>query len=395
MAEIQEGDEVRTGLPVVDVVNPATMRVRARVNQADVRELKIGQQVQRRPRRVSGAVVRRHHHADLSDRRAVVALAEGPQLHRADLGRAGRHPNLMPDSDRVARRRARAHRPARSSCRGTRSASTASRRTSACSAAGRSSGGTSPWATLNAHEVVVQSGLAEGDGVARNVDGRGHPMTAWRRPRAPRRRDLSRSAAAVGIGGVCDRHARRRGAGRPDRRGHARRVRRLPAGARRHRPAKSIVLAAPMQAGELQIVKLAKNGGAVKPGDVLVEFDGTSLRQRMQEKQSELKQADAEIAQVQAQQRITLQQDETGGHARQVRARSREARSRQARSGVEARIRTGQALGGRRRAEAASRPSRRPRRTRSAPTPTCRPSCGSAKRRSSISSAPGSGWLRW
>jgi HlyD family secretion protein len=77
------------------------------------------------------------------------------------------------------------------------------------------------------------------------------------------------------------------------------------------RPAKSIVLAAPMQAGELQIVKLAKNGSVVKPGDVLVEFDGTSLRQRMQEKQSELKQADAEIAQVQAQQQITLQQDDT------------------------------------------------------------------------------------
>jgi HlyD family secretion protein len=77
------------------------------------------------------------------------------------------------------------------------------------------------------------------------------------------------------------------------------------------RPVKSIVLAAPMQAGELQIVKLAKNGGAVKPGDVLVEFDGTSLRQRVQEKQSELKQANAEIAQVQAQQRITLQGDDT------------------------------------------------------------------------------------
>jgi HlyD family secretion protein len=77
------------------------------------------------------------------------------------------------------------------------------------------------------------------------------------------------------------------------------------------RPEKSIVLAAPMQAGELQIVKLAKNGGAVKAGDILVEFDGTSLRQRMQEKQSELKQADAEITQVQAQQRITFQQDDT------------------------------------------------------------------------------------
>lgn len=77
------------------------------------------------------------------------------------------------------------------------------------------------------------------------------------------------------------------------------------------RPAKSIVLAAPMQAGELLIVKLAKNGSAVKAGDMLVEFDGTALRQRMQEKQSEVKQADAEIAQMQAQQRITLQQDET------------------------------------------------------------------------------------
>ena len=77
------------------------------------------------------------------------------------------------------------------------------------------------------------------------------------------------------------------------------------------RPAKSIVLAAPMQAGELLIVKLAKNGSAVKAGDMLVEFDGTALRQRMQEKQSEVKQADAEIAKMQAQQRITLQQDET------------------------------------------------------------------------------------
>ena len=44
------------------------------------------------------------------------------------------------------------------------------------------------------------------------------------------------------------------------------------------RPAKSIVLSAPTQAGELQILKLAKNGSAVKAGDVLVEFDATSLR---------------------------------------------------------------------------------------------------------------------
>ena len=77
------------------------------------------------------------------------------------------------------------------------------------------------------------------------------------------------------------------------------------------RPAKSIVLSAPTQAGELQIVKLAKNGTPVKAGDVLVEFDATTLKQRMQEKLSELKQSDAEIAQVQPQQRITQEQDQT------------------------------------------------------------------------------------
>ena len=43
--EIQEGDEVRAGMAVVDVVNPATMRVRARVNQADIDDLRIGQPV--------------------------------------------------------------------------------------------------------------------------------------------------------------------------------------------------------------------------------------------------------------------------------------------------------------------------------------------------------------
>jgi multidrug efflux pump subunit AcrA (membrane-fusion protein) len=75
------------------------------------------------------------------------------------------------------------------------------------------------------------------------------------------------------------------------------------------RPAKSIILSAPMQAGDLQILRLTKGGTAVNPGDVLVEFDATTLRQRMQEKQSELKQSDAEIAQAQAQQKITDEQD--------------------------------------------------------------------------------------
>ena len=45
MAEIEEGEEVRAGMPVVEVVNPESMRVRARVNQADIDELRVGQAV--------------------------------------------------------------------------------------------------------------------------------------------------------------------------------------------------------------------------------------------------------------------------------------------------------------------------------------------------------------
>ena len=77
------------------------------------------------------------------------------------------------------------------------------------------------------------------------------------------------------------------------------------------RPLKSIVLSAPMQSGELQIVKLAKNGSLVKAGDVVVEFDASTLRRTMQEKQSELKQAEAEIEQATAQSHITKEQNAT------------------------------------------------------------------------------------
>ena len=77
------------------------------------------------------------------------------------------------------------------------------------------------------------------------------------------------------------------------------------------RPLKSVVLAAPMQSGELQIVKLAKNGALVKAGDVVIEFDSSTLRRTMQEKQSELKQVEAEIEQATAQSRITTEQNAT------------------------------------------------------------------------------------
>ena len=77
------------------------------------------------------------------------------------------------------------------------------------------------------------------------------------------------------------------------------------------RPLRSIVLTSPMQSGDLQIVKLVASGTVVKAGDTVVEFDGSTLRRTMQEKQSELKQAEAEIEQSSAQSRIVKEQNST------------------------------------------------------------------------------------
>lgn len=78
------------------------------------------------------------------------------------------------------------------------------------------------------------------------------------------------------------------------------------------RPAKSITLSAPLQSGgDLQITKLVKNGAAVKKGDIVVEFDATSLEQRLAERRSDLKSAEGEIEQLQAQQRITMEEQKT------------------------------------------------------------------------------------
>lgn len=45
MGEVQEGEEVRAGIPILEVVDPTTMRVRANVNQADARYLTPGARV--------------------------------------------------------------------------------------------------------------------------------------------------------------------------------------------------------------------------------------------------------------------------------------------------------------------------------------------------------------
>jgi HlyD family secretion protein len=43
MAEVREGEEVRAGMPILDVVDPSAMRVRVNVNQADIEGLAPGQ----------------------------------------------------------------------------------------------------------------------------------------------------------------------------------------------------------------------------------------------------------------------------------------------------------------------------------------------------------------
>jgi RND family efflux transporter MFP subunit len=45
MGEVQEGEETRPGLPLMDIVDPSRMQVRARVNQADAPLLRLGQPV--------------------------------------------------------------------------------------------------------------------------------------------------------------------------------------------------------------------------------------------------------------------------------------------------------------------------------------------------------------
>ena len=56
---------------------------------------------------------------------------------------------------------------------------------------------------------------------------------------------------------------------------------------------RSVTIIAPADAGELRILKLAKNGSTVKTGDVLIEFDGTTVARTAAEKRSELRGLDA------------------------------------------------------------------------------------------------------
>ena len=96
LLEYTEGDEVRTGQPVVQVVNPAAMRVRARVNQADMNDIRVGQKV----------AIGLDAYPDLSFTGEVTQISPiGAQSTLNPKVRTftvlvlvhGSHPNLMPD----------------------------------------------------------------------------------------------------------------------------------------------------------------------------------------------------------------------------------------------------------------------------------------------------------
>lgn len=73
-------------------------------------------------------------------------------------------------------------------------------------------------------------------------------------------------------------------------------------------PVRSTYVTAPFNAGELQILKIVRNGDAVQAGDIVAEFDAVNLRRTIQEKQGELRSAQAELEQNGAQSRITLEE---------------------------------------------------------------------------------------
>lgn len=96
MGDVQEGEEVRAGLPILDVVDPTHMQVRARVNQADIGFVRIGQRA-----RVSldayPDLVFEGRVEQLSPLALLSTLTPKVRSFVAIVSIRGAHPNLMPD----------------------------------------------------------------------------------------------------------------------------------------------------------------------------------------------------------------------------------------------------------------------------------------------------------
>jgi HlyD family secretion protein len=168
MSEIQEGEEVRSGMPVVDVVNPSLMRVRSKVNQADINDLQVGQAVRMgldaypslsfngRVSQISPLAVRSTLSAKV---RTFVTLIDVE----------GSHPNLMPDLtaslDVQLANVPRTLVVPRDSIRYDGDQAFVSVRTGS-----RFEDRPVTVAEVSAHEAVISNGLDEGVTIARNVN---------------------------------------------------------------------------------------------------------------------------------------------------------------------------------------------------------------------------------
>ena len=66
------------------------------------------------------------------------------------------------------------------------------------------------------------------------------------------------------------------------------------------RPIRSMVLTAPSSGSDLQIIDIVPNGAAVKAGDVVIRFDPTAPQRALDQRRSELQQANSEVAKIEA-----------------------------------------------------------------------------------------------
>jgi HlyD family secretion protein len=73
----------------------------------------------------------------------------------------------------------------------------------------------------------------------------------------------------------------------------------------------SVEVTAPFSAGDLQIIKLVKTGTPVKEGDVLVQFDTTTIQRTLAQKETDLRSAEAQIRQSEAQGKLDFEQKAT------------------------------------------------------------------------------------
>jgi multidrug efflux pump subunit AcrA (membrane-fusion protein) len=167
MADVQEGEEVRAGVPVVDIVNPRSMRVRARVNQVDVNELKTGQPV-RIGLDAYPALFFDGRVAQISPLGVISTLSPKVRSFVVLVDVDGSHPNLMPDLsaslDVTLARTPGALVIPRDALQGE-----GDRMMVRLQRGGSFEDRTVRIAALSAHEAMVGSGLEEGAVIARNV----------------------------------------------------------------------------------------------------------------------------------------------------------------------------------------------------------------------------------